>query len=169
VHFDVKLDYNRVANLIITGGNKHAKVVSKGYGLSFGYTYKNGLKEIFARQQVELPDMPTPRYLHQSAGVIIEGKTHLIVMGGKDSRESKESLKTVYMLKIHDFIAEREDQSTEIMERIQEKKQQKTQAVKLWQECAAMNGARSMFASTVIDYRYVYVYGGIEKGLIGAN
>jgi hypothetical protein len=164
VHFDAKLDYKSVANLIVTGGNKHAKVLSKGYGISFGYTYKNGLKEIFARQQVELPDMPTPRYLHQSAGVIIEGKTHLLVMGGKDSRESKESLKSVFMLKIHDFIAEREDQSTEIMERILEKKQQKTQAVKLWQECAPMNGARSMFASTVIDYRYVYVYGGIEKG-----
>ena len=40
----------------------------------------------------------------------------------------------------------------------------KIASVNLWQECASMTGARSMFASTVIDNRYVFVYGGIDKG-----
>jgi hypothetical protein len=45
VFFDDKLNYNRIANLIVTGGSKNGQVLSKGHGLSFGYTYKNGLKD----------------------------------------------------------------------------------------------------------------------------
>ena len=31
-----------------------------------------------------------------------------------------------------------------------------------WKECAPMLNARSLFASTCIDERFVYVYGGIS-------
>jgi hypothetical protein len=86
---DDKLNYNKVVPLIITGGNKHGKVSAKAYGISFTFTYKNGLKDIVALQQVELPSLPTPLYLHQTAAVMIEGKTHIIVMGGKNSVESE--------------------------------------------------------------------------------
>lgn len=79
---DDRLNYNKVVPLIITGGNKHGKVSAKAYGISFTFTYKNGLKDIVALQQVELPQLPTPLYLHQTVGVIIEGKMMVNKVGG---------------------------------------------------------------------------------------
>ena len=43
----------------------------------------NGMKVIEGRLVVDYPDMPTTRYLHRSAGVKINGHSHLIVFGGK--------------------------------------------------------------------------------------
>lgn len=95
VYLDNKLNSNDVVPLVISGGNKHGKISSRAFGISFEYTYKNGLKDVVALQQVELPQLPLPLYLHQTAAVIIEGKTYLIVMGGKESVQSKQSLNTV--------------------------------------------------------------------------
>jgi hypothetical protein len=41
------------------------------------------MKVIEGRLVVDYPDMPTTRYLHRSAGVKINGHSHLIVFGGK--------------------------------------------------------------------------------------
>jgi hypothetical protein len=115
---DDRLNFNKVVPLIITGGNKHSKVSAKVYGISFTFTYKNGLKDIVALQQVELPQLPAPLYLHQTAAVMIEGKTHIIVMGGKNSVDSEQSLNTVYKLRVHEFIMERDDKDSASIERI---------------------------------------------------
>jgi hypothetical protein len=47
---DDRLNYNKVVPLIITGGNKHGKVSARAYGISFTFTYKNGLKDIIGLQ-----------------------------------------------------------------------------------------------------------------------
>ena len=112
------MNYNKVVPLIITGGNKHGKVFAKAYGISFTFTYKNGLKDFVGLQQVELPQLPTPLYLHQTAAVMIEGKTHIIVMGGKNSVDSDQSLNTVYKLRVHEFIGERDEKDSASIERI---------------------------------------------------
>jgi hypothetical protein len=49
---------------------------------------------------------------------MIEGKTHVIVMGGKASVGSEQSLNTVYKLKVHEFISERDEKDSASIERI---------------------------------------------------
>lgn len=155
---------NEVVKLFVTGGNNHKKVYDKAYGISFVYSYKAGLKDIQGLKQVELPDLPTPLYLHQSAVVKIDGEEHLIVMGGKESIDSYQSLNTVYKLKIKNFIGKRQDQM-EAIENIMQKKNLKGKNLYLWEQCLPMINTRSMFASTVIDHKFIYVYGGISQGI----
>lgn len=59
--------------------------------------------------EVEFPDMPTPRYLHQTQGVKIQNRTNIIIMGGKTDPSDKQALNTVYRLDINDLIKKRKD------------------------------------------------------------
>jgi N-acetylneuraminic acid mutarotase len=47
------------------------------------------------------------------------------------------------------------------------KDKSKQKAEVKWVECAPMQEGRSLFASTVIDDKYIYVYGGISKTVSG--
>lgn len=107
----------------------------------------NGMRVLEAFVEQKFPDMPTPRYLHQSAAVRIGGHSYLLVIGGKDSIASRQALKTVHKLHIHDLI------STDKSKKKEEEK---------WIECAPMTSGRCLFALTTISNRYVYVYGGIS-------
>jgi hypothetical protein len=49
---------------------------------------------------------------------MIEGKTHIIVMGGKSSVDSEQSLNTVFKLRAHEFIGERDEKDSASIERI---------------------------------------------------
>ena len=169
VFLDNKLNYKGVVPLVITGGNKHGKISSKAFGISFEYTFKNGLKDIVASQQVQLPQLPLPLYLHQSAAVMIDQKVHIIVMGGKESVQSNRSLNTVYKLRIHEFISQRDDIGAASFERMLQEQNEQKNKVQLWQQCSSMSSGRSMFACTVIDYKFVYVYGGIQEESQGYN
>jgi hypothetical protein len=50
----------------------------------------------------------------------------------------------------------------EAIENIMQKKNLKGKNLYLWEQCLPMINTRSMFASTVIDHKFIYVYGGIS-------
>jgi hypothetical protein len=68
---------------VVTGGIDGDQVFADAYALSFKLKEVNGMKVIEGRLVDDYPDMPTPRYLHRSAGVKINGLSHLVVFGGK--------------------------------------------------------------------------------------
>ena len=49
---------------------------------------------------------------------MIDQKVHIIVMGGKESVQSNRSLNTVYKLRIHEFISQRDDIGAASFERM---------------------------------------------------
>jgi len=133
----------------VTGGQEGDKIMSTAYGLSFKEGVINGMRVLEAYIEQRFPDLPGPRYLHQSAGVRINGRAYLIVMGGKDQASSKDSLRSVHKLHIHDLISNSPPK--------------KGTKVEQWVECAPMTSGRCLFASTCISDRFIYVYGGIAS------
>ncbi|TNV79176.1 hypothetical protein FGO68_gene1774 [Halteria grandinella] len=133
---------------IVTGGQYGGKISAEAFGLSFIQSSVNGMKVLEAYVEQRFPDLPAPRFLHRTAGVKIGGRTHLLVLGGKSSVHDKQALKSVLKLDIHGLISKEFSKQKEKVK---------------WTECAPMQESRSLFASTVIDDKFVYVYGGISK------
>jgi Kelch motif len=153
-----KLNPKDTISLVVSGGNRHSKVLSKVIGLQFKLRMEKGSVVVLCEEFAEFPRMPGPRYLHQSVGLLIENRTHMFVIGGKESRDSPLSLNTVWKLDMTAFIQEKMEQADKVQDMMEamntrERKQ-------LWVECAPMNESRSMFAATVIDNKFIYVYGG---------
>ena len=90
---------NLFAPIIITGGNFGSEIVKTTMGLSLKQTEVNGLMTLEALT-TRLADMPVARYLHQSAGIHIDKKSFMVVMGGKSGIFEREALKSVFKLEI---------------------------------------------------------------------
>jgi len=59
------------------------------------------------------------------------------------------------------FINEKMEQADKVQDMMEA--MNTSQRKQLWVECALMNEARSMFAATAINNKYIYVYGGISS------
>ena len=59
---------------------------------------------IVAAVTEQFPEMPQPRYLHQSTTFISKNESYVMIMGGKTSVHTNEVLKSCYRLKIHDVL-----------------------------------------------------------------
>ena len=129
--------------VIISGGQEADTISKHVFGLSFTVMDLNGLKVVEASVEQEFPDMPTPRYLHQSVKI----GTDLFVFGGKNSPSDINALNSVFKLRIHELVSKEPHKAAKDIN---------------WKECAPMKSARCLFASTVIDEKFVYVYGGIS-------
>ena len=77
---------------IVTGGCLDGKISAEAFGLTFSQSELNGMKVLEAHLEQRFPEMPTPRFLHRSAGVKISGHTYLLVIGGKSAIHNKEAL-----------------------------------------------------------------------------
>lgn len=149
-----KLDWADKVPAVITGGILDGKTSAESFGLAFSKGFVNGMSMLEAHVVRKFPPMKFARYLHQSAAVKIKGQTHLIVMGGKTKPSDKQSLNSVHMLNIHYMICDPKEKKPESLD-------------ENWKECAPMSEGRSLFASTVINDNFVYVYGGINATVQG--
>jgi hypothetical protein len=84
----------------------------------------------------------------------IGGSPHLVVIGGKEGVADEKSLNTVYKLNVQDCL-----------KLIKKKKGDEEVITKGWEQCAPMNEARCMFAATVVNNRYIYVFGGTREAV----
>jgi len=85
----------------------------------------------------------------------IGGKPHLVVIGGKEKIYDAAATNTVYKLNIEEYIKAKGTKATD-----------KTVE---WEQIAAMNEARCMFAAVVVNKKYIYVFGGTKEGLPSQN
>ncbi len=83
--------------------------------------------------------------------LVIGGKNHLFVIGGKQKLYDDQAVKTVYKLSIDNYM------------KTKYPKHDKQSDQENWVEVANMNEARCMFAATVIGSRFVFVYGGLKQ------
>ena len=145
----------RKLQAVVSGGNYHARVLKKVKGISFWQGVDKGLKVYYQKEEVQFPDLPTPRYLHQMVCMTIGGQLHLLVIGGKERIYDTTSLNSVYKLNIQECLKAKTGKSQVILNE--------------WVECAPMNEGRCMFAATVVSNRYVYVYGGTKEAIQHQN
>ncbi len=109
-----KLNPKDTMSLVVSGGNKHSKVLSKVIGLQFKLRMEKGSVVVLCEEVAEFPRMPAPRYLHQCVGLLIENRANMFVIGGKDSREGQASLNTVWKLDMNAFMQEKMEQADKV-------------------------------------------------------
>ena len=90
--------------MVFSGGNKHSRVSKKVKGISFWSQFEKGSRVFFAKEEVQFPDLPAPRYLHQMVAISIGGKPHLVVIGGKEKIYDSNVTSTVYKLNIEEYM-----------------------------------------------------------------
>ncbi|CDW74292.1 UNKNOWN [Stylonychia lemnae] len=123
-----------------------------------------GKQDLVVKLHQDHKPLPIPVYLHQAAVVRGKGDNKntltILVIGGKDSIQSLESLDSVYALKFKfqedEFI--REEEIKEAEEFVENQN---------WIKLASMQNKRHSFGCSVVgeEERYVYVYGGITGQL----
>lgn len=105
IYLDKGFNYNgRVVPVVVSGGNKHARVSKKVKGISFWSSFEKGARVYFAKEEVAFPDLPAPRYLHQMVSIAIGGKPHLLIIGGKERVYDATAVNTVYKINIEEFM-----------------------------------------------------------------
>ncbi len=114
------------------------------------------MRVYYSKDEVEFPRLPAPRYLHQMVSLPIGGKPHLLVIGGKENVSDASAVNTVFKLNIEDFIKAKGNKAT-------------AERAVSWEQVASMTDPRCMFSATVVDKRFVYVYGGTKEGVQGQN
>jgi hypothetical protein len=136
---------------IVVGGTKGGNACSSVIGLDFNLETVNAVENYVCSLVAQLPDLTSPRFMHQAA--IVRGKSNswsLLVVGGKSSPRSW--LKSVEMLDLLPYFKQG------LMAKDAEGNLKKMTSS--WKICADMQAARSNFAMIAMS-NFVYVYGGI--------
>jgi len=136
---------------IIVGGTKGGSPSSSVLGLEFSLETVNTVENYVCNLVAQMPDLPTPRFMHQAA--LVRGKNNswsLLVVGGKS--QARNWLKSVEILDLLPYFKSglvSKDESGNLVK-----------MTSSWQKCNDMNAARSNFAMIAMS-NFVYVYGGI--------
>ncbi len=64
INLEREFDASGKIPVVFSGGNKHARVSKKVKGISFWSQFEKGSRVFFAKEEVQFPDLPAPRYLH---------------------------------------------------------------------------------------------------------
>jgi hypothetical protein len=179
---------NNKFNVIISGGIVGDQTLTANYALSFEQGELNGQQTVEGKLSEKFADFATGRFLHQLVIVKKSEKGrdwHLVALGGKSTNRDQISLNTVesfelglFLMDDNEYFEERfeaqkkiggaEEQSAEYYKWNDDKLPDLKSSVN-WESCTNMTNARHSFAATVIDDRYIYVYGGIIGAMNGSH
>lgn len=148
ISLDASVNWADHVPCIVSGGVAGGGLISeKVFGLNFIKSEVNGMRVLEGNKVYSFPDLPSPRFLHQSVAARVHGNSYLYVIGGKQSPLMPNAENTVFKLRIHDMISKTPEKTKE-----EDKK---------WIACAPMLNERSLFATCVVD-KFIYAYGGIS-------